>query len=132
MNTIQTAVAEKIVNLGPSVESKVIDVMVDKELTRRSDALVSVIGKLEQEEKSFNKLRADAKTYDEKGAVISEYFTKARIDERQKSTKKITKMTAAINKALEKGDFSDVYNFASGKEPADNAGDTPAEGAEAA
>lgn len=132
MNTIQTAVAERIVGLGPSVEDKVINVMVDKELTRRSDALVSVIGKLEQEERSFRKLGADQKTYDEKGGVVATYFSKGRVDERQKAEKKITKMTSAINKALEKGDFSDVYNFASGKEPADNAGDTTTESAEAA
>lgn len=120
MNSIQISVAEKIATLGPGVADKVINTIVEKELIRRSNALVDCIDKLEKEEKAFRKLGADQKTFDEKGSVVSEYYSKARVEDRAKTKKKIEKITAAITKALEKNEFSDVYNYASGKEPTDD------------
>lgn len=112
MNSVQVAVAEKIALLAPAVQDQVVEALLTREKTKRADAMVQVIDKLEREEKSFVKLVADGATYDEKGNKVTSYFTKARLDERTKTQKKIDKLTGALNKALEKGDFGDVYNFA--------------------
>lgn len=120
-NSVQMKVAEQISAIAPKVEDKVVGTLVDRELVKRSDALVNVMDKLDKANKDFKRLVADVKTYDEKGTVLTETFSKARIDERAKAQKQIDKMTGAINKALEKGDFGDVYNLASGKPANDDA-----------
>ena len=62
--------------------------------------------------------------YDETGKKVSEYYSKGRLDERNKLEGKISKITNAITKALDKGDFGDVYNLANEKQ--DRGEDNPA------
>lgn len=127
MNSVQTAVAQQIVDISPQVEAKVVDTLVTRELTRRSDALVQVFDKLSKEESQMKKIaKPDQATYDDKGAKVSEYFSKARVDEKAKLDKRIAKLTGALTKALEKGDFGDVYNLAgSGGDAKLDAADQP-------
>lgn len=112
MNSVQVKVAEQITNLAPKVEDAVVAALTDRELTRRSDALVQALDKLDTMEKAFLKLGPDQITYDDKGVKTGETFSKARIDARNKDQGKINKLTGAITKALEKSDFNDLYNLA--------------------
>lgn len=115
MNSVTVKVAEQIAGLSPKVEGAVVDVLVTRELTRRSEALVTVMDKLTKAEKDFKKLGPDTVTFDENGQKLTETFSKARTEERKKATEQIEKMTKAINKALENADFDNVYNFANQK-----------------
>lgn len=114
-NTVTTKVAVRIANLAPDVENKVVDVLVQRELDRRSTALVTIIDRLDKAERDFRRLGADVITFDENGAKTSEAFSKARVDERKKAKEQIDKMTKAIDKALTGGDFNDLYNLANQK-----------------
>lgn len=115
MTTINEKIAEKIAGLVPIVENEVIDLLVAKELKKRSDAIVTAMGLLEVEERGFKRLVPDSVTYDDNGTATSSGFTKGRIDERKKATVKMEKLTKAIEKAITKGDMSDVYNLANSK-----------------
>lgn len=117
MNSVQVKVAETIANISPKVEDKVVDVLVDREVKRRSDALVSALDKLDKMEKELLKIKADQISFDEDGKVVSQTYSKAKKEEKDKLSQKITKAVNAINKALEKGDYGDVYNI-------DKAGDS--------
>jgi hypothetical protein len=111
MISVQVKVAEQISQLGPSVEDQVVRALADREKNRRADALVKALDDLARFEQDFKKLKPDQVAFDDKGEKVSETFSKIRIDERDKLTKKIEKYTKAINKALENKDFGDVYNL---------------------
>lgn len=115
-NSVATAVASKIADLGPSVEAQVVDTLVQREIDRRSEALVKIIDLHSKLEMDLKKIHPDQKSFDEAGKEVSSTFSKNKYEEKKKLTEKITKFENAINKALEKKDFSDVYNLAnSGK-----------------
>lgn len=116
---IRVAVGEQLAKIAPRVETEVVEAIVDKGVEKRVNALISCLDKLETADKELSKLGPDDVKYDDKGAKTDEFFTKKRVDERAKAQGKINKLTNAINKALDKGDYSDVYNLAAGK-------DTPA------
>ena len=131
MSSLQMKLAEKISELSPLVENDVIESLVNRELTKRSNAIVLVMDKLSKLEGDLKKVRPD-NTFDADGNKVSEYFTKAKIDEKNKLNQNIEKHTKAINKALEKADFGDVYNLSSGKSGDDQKpGGSPAEEATA-
>lgn len=111
MNSVTIKVAEQIAEIAPKVEDKVVDVIVTRELSKRADGLVKALDVLSQLEKDVKKIGPDQKSFDETGKEISQTFSKGRLDERNKLQKRIDKTTGAINKALEKGEFGDVYNL---------------------
>ena len=111
MNSVQMKVAEQISSIAPKVEDAVVAVLTDRELERRSNALVQALDKLDTMEKAFKKLGPDQTTFDETGAKTTESFSKQRIEARNKETRNIDKLTKAINKSLESGDFNDLYNL---------------------
>lgn len=110
MNSVQTTVAAKITALAPLVEDKVVDAIVDREVSKRSDALVKLIDAVDIFERDLKKVKPK-QTFDIDGKVISESYDKQTLEERNKLVKKISKYTTAISKALEKSDFGDAYNL---------------------
>ena len=133
MNSVQIKVAEQVAHLGPAIEDKVVDVMVSRERDKRSEALVKVLDLHQQAEKDLNKVRPDLSYMGEDGKV-TQMYSKQQLENLNKAKKRVENIAGAINKALEKKDFSNVYNFAQGKEPVadDSAGDTPVESPKAA
>lgn len=120
MNTVQIKVAESIANLGPKVEDKVVDAIVDRELKKRSEAMVITVDKLEKLEADLKKVKPDQNSFDEDGKPMSSSWSKKALEEKNKLTQKIEKFNKAITKALETGDFQDVYNIE--KQGGDNQG----------
>lgn len=103
---ILSAVSETIKADAPAeVVSRVKSFFVEKEITKRTDALVGAFDKLTEARKAHTKIKADSVTYTEDGAVAREEWSKAKLDEREKSSKAIRKLEDAIEAALS-GDFS--------------------------
>lgn len=115
--TIREKIASQIAVISGDVEQRVIDVIVEKETKKRADALVLVLEKFEKEQKEFFRLGSDLKTFDENGKVLSDGYSKARLEERNKAKQRLTNMQNALEKALTTGDMTNVYKFASGKGP---------------
>lgn len=125
MNAIQTKVIEQIGNISPKVENAVVEILVDRELVKRSRALVIVIDMLSEAEGQLRKMKPDQVFYDADGKETASAFSKAKNDESKKLKEKIAKFEKAIDKAIS-GDFSDVYNIQnSGKGGKGNSEETP-------
>lgn len=114
MQTIQNKIAEQISTLAPAVEDEVVKALVNRQLNKRSTAVVSAVDLLERLEIDLRKINPE-KTYDKDGNVVSEYYTKQKLEERNKLLQKIEKLNKALNKALEKSDYGDLYNLGSGE-----------------
>lgn len=114
--SIAAKVAAKVKSLGATaVEEAAINIMADRTLKKRTDAVVSVVDKIDSGERELRKLAADQVTYDESGKKTGETFSKTVIDERAKVSQKIGKLRKALDKALDEGDFSDVLNLSNEK-----------------
>jgi len=109
--SVHEKIASQIVELAPRVEDDVVEVLVERELTKRTEAIVQCMDTLAKMEGDLRKIKPDQASYDGDGKVISESFSKNRFEEKKKLIERIGKFTAAITKAIEKADFSDVYNL---------------------
>src|SRR6266446_4745570 len=98
--TIREKIAGQIAIIGGDVEQKVIDTIVERETRKRADAIVQVLEKLEKEEKEFLRLGTDLKTFDENGKVLTDGYSKARLDERNKAKQRLTNIKTALEKAI--------------------------------
>lgn len=113
MTKINDAVAEKIKALSEPVFDRVVDSLVEREASRRTDAIVKVMDKIDSAQRELRKIKPDVGPfYDEEGNLIegSAKWTKAKLEERKKAQEKINKMQNAVEKAIE-GDMQDVYKF---------------------
>lgn len=110
--SVHAKVAEQIGAINPKVEDKVVGVLVERELTKRADALVVVLDGLSKLESDLKKIRPDMEMYSpDDGSLAASAFSKAKNEEKKKMNEKIAKYTNAITKALDKGDYGDVYNL---------------------
>jgi hypothetical protein len=108
---IATAVAERLANIAPAVADKVVEHLVNKELTRRSEAVIGGLSELDKLKGEFKKLKPDVNTFNEDGSAATSSWTKPKLEEKNKAEQKIAKLTKAIDKALNDNDYSDLYNF---------------------
>ena len=123
--TMLQQVATQIGSIGPVVEDKVIGVLVQREVEKRSNALVAGFDVLDKLEKEGRRIKPDVVAYDEQGAVTSSQWSKTKLEERNNHNKKLAKVRSALERALTAGDYSKLYEVASGKpikEEADDAG----------
>jgi hypothetical protein len=114
--TINTKVAEQLAAIAPQVAENIINHLVTKELTRRSDAIIQAIATSEKLSKDLAKLKPDNVLYNEDGTVASSTYTKAKLDEKSKITTQIKKIEDAIEKALANNDYSLLFNLAKPQE----------------
>jgi hypothetical protein len=108
---IHVKVAAQLAELAPRVEAKVIEALTERELNKRSEAAVKGIDQLNRLRTDMYKLKPDQVVYDKEGTKISEGYSKSVIDQREELTKKTNKLTNALNKALDKDDFNDLYGL---------------------
>lgn len=112
---IRTKIAEQLSNISPKVENDVVETLVTREVFKRSAAIVQALEDLSDLEKNLKKIKPDQSGFDVDGKVISETYSKTRLEELNKTKAKIDKYTKAIDNALN-GDLSDVYNLNSKKD----------------
>ncbi len=109
--SIATTVAERLSNIAPAVADKVVEHLVNKELTRRSEAVIGGLAELDKLNGEFKKLKPDVNTFNADGTAATSTWTKPKLEEKNKAEQKIAKLTKAIDKALNDNDYSDLYNF---------------------
>lgn len=124
--SVHMKVADGISALAPSVEEAVVDTLVEREKKRRAAAIVQVFDKRDVLLNDLNKIRPKNDRFTEEGKPIGEpSFNKDDTEKRKKLKDQIAKCENAINKAIEKQDYTDVYNLSSGKNTEE--GSSPAE-----
>lgn len=113
--TIREAIGERLKDIAGNVEDQIINVFVDREVDRRAKAVVNVIDQTIKMEQDLRKLKPDVVTYSDNGDVATSSWTKAKLDEKKKLEERIQKFANAVNKAIDKDDYSDVFNLSAGK-----------------
>lgn len=124
VTSLSSVVADMLKTNGvAAIEEKVAQELFDREIAKRSDAIVKVMDLIQQEKKDLAKVdRPDNTTYGKDRKVVSESYSKTRLDEIEKKNKRIQKLEQAVNKSLEKNEHGDLYQAASGKLKDDDAG----------
>lgn len=112
MPSVKEAVTEQLGSIGPSVREKVVTLLVDAEVEKRTTAVVAVVRKLDEANAALRKVnRADMETFNEDGSVATATFTKQRLDEIKKTKETIAKLEKALDEAFEKSDFQKVFEL---------------------
>ena len=111
MNTITEKVAENIKTSAPAVEAKVVEALVQREVNRRSEAIIKVMDQIQRDTNKRYRIKADIVTYNADGSVASALYSKDAIESLAKLNKQIEKMSAAVAKALEKEEYGDLYSI---------------------
>lgn len=111
--SINIAVAEKLATSGTQVVERVVNRLTEVELGRRADALLKAVelsGKLAKDLAKID--RPDVQTFDGDGKVVTETYTKARLEERKKLRDRIAKVEKAFEKATNvPPDYADLFNL---------------------
>ena len=107
---INQKVAEKITGSNEKIKEGLIEHLAGKEIERRTNAVIKVFSELTALEKEIVKIKPDLNQYDTNGLLVIENWSKDKLTERNKKIEKINKLTAALDKALDKNDFSDLLN----------------------
>jgi hypothetical protein len=95
--TILDKVAKQLEEHGTQmVETAAVETMVDRMILKWKEPMVQVLDKLEELRREHGKVRADQKSFDHTGKVVSETFSKAAIDNRNKISENIAKIEKAI------------------------------------
>ncbi len=106
-----------------SVVDRVVDALTEKELCRRSDALINGLAVVEDLENQLKKVsRPDVEHFDAAGKPLPPVFSKEQANKIKSLNERIEKANAAISKAIDTGDFGNVYNLKKG-----GSGDTNAD-----
>lgn len=106
LNDIKTAIAgsnDKIITM-------VKEHYVDQEVQKRVQQLVKGLDSLQAARKELAKIKPDNIVYDEDEQIISQGFSKAKLDDLGKARKKVSKLEKALSKAFD-GDFSELNNL---------------------
>lgn len=112
--TLAMKVAERIAGSGTQVENAVVAVLANKEIERRTNLVVSTMAELDKLDKEHKKMKPDQVFYKEDKSVLSEGFSKAVIESREKNRVRFNKISKALDKALNTNDFGDLNNVNSG------------------
>lgn len=129
VRTIREAIAQRIAESGPHVRDGVLNVLTEKEIRRRSDAILKGLEMEDQHSKEIRKLeKPDLVTYDANGNETSANFSKTRVEDLKKTREKRDKMHRALENALamEEPNFQKLFELVGGK-GSEQASDAPAE-----
>lgn len=109
--TIREQVRERLTTVGDRTREAVIEHFARQEAEKQAQAIIKGLDKLDGLERDLRKIRPQVTGFDADGQPVGQpTFTKEQVEERKKLTEQIRKLTNAINKADDKGDFGDLYN----------------------
>lgn len=109
--SIGQKVAANIADAGPAILGKVIDKLASAEIEKRADALLNAVNAAIATKRELYKVKPDIVAYSGDGKVATENWSKAKLDEKKKLEEKLAKIEAAVDKAVNKNDFSGVLGL---------------------
>lgn len=111
MTTVQDKVAEKIAQSGPVVMDRVVSLIADKEIKSRVDAVTQAVATVDNLQKDLVKInKNDTVNYSADGSKV-EMMSEKRYNEIKKAKERISKLEAAISKALETNNADDFIKL---------------------
>jgi hypothetical protein len=110
---VKALVANRLVQLAPSVSEAVVDQLAGKEHSRRISAFLVVVDELDKATKELRKVKPDNVQYNKDGSEASATYSKATLDAMKKLEEQIAKYNKAIDATeAEPRDFSKVIEIA--------------------
>lgn len=114
VSSINIAVAQRLIQACPALPLQhVIDRLAEAEIKKRADALFKAVQASDDCYRQFAKMnRPDVIGYDSGRKIISEAFSKQRLDEVEKVQKKLSKIEKAVGRATAaKPDYSELLSL---------------------
>jgi uncharacterized membrane-anchored protein YjiN (DUF445 family) len=106
--TINQQVAERIKTCAPDVEQRLVDHLVEKEVSRRVEVIGQALAKLDTMDRDRRKLaKPTTQSFNLDGSIASESYTKEALEALKKHDEKRSKLQRATDKALN-GDLGDL------------------------
>lgn len=110
--TLRSTIAEQIAGISSAVNDRVVSALVEAEAQKRADTIVKGLDKLQtREREGYQLAKGDVVTYNEDGTVATQTFTQDRLKARKENNEKMDKLVRALDKAIDKGDMSDLYKI---------------------
>ena len=112
---LRESVEEALSAAGSQVRQRAVNVLVEKELERRTKLLLDGLAKCDEAKRNFNKIKPDVITYNEKGEKQTESWSKPKVEERKKAEQLLKKFDEAIVEALgDKPNYEKLSKVVSG------------------
>ena len=109
---IKQTLKELLNDSNEQVQNKVVDHLYQNELTRRTNAVLKVLEKIDELDSSYRKeAKPDVETFNEDGSKASQYYSKERTESLKKIRENKEKLEKALQKAFNSNDFSEVLNL---------------------
>lgn len=105
---LKKTVADQIAGSQPTVLAKVTAKLVQDELDRRADLVLRGLTRRDELHRQLAGLTPDQSGLDAAGKVVCETYSKGRFEARQKVTETLAKLSAALETAIQKGEYCDL------------------------
>jgi hypothetical protein len=113
--TLNTSVAARIAACAPDVTKRLEDLLVEKEVSRRTEIIGQGLAKLDQSTRERYKLAKPSTTsYNLDGTIAGTAYTKEAVEALKKHDETHAKLERAVEKAL-KGDLKDLCGLVGSK-----------------
>lgn len=113
LTDIQAQVKDQVKTSTDQVVKQLVNSLVEIEVNNRVDLLRKAIEAGDTINKEIQKIKPDQTSYDSAGKVVSETYSKTKVEELKKANAKLEKVNKAIDKYIDTGDISDLKNLAS-------------------
>lgn len=110
---LDSSVKTLLTQSTPSLKNRVVNTLVEKELTTRHDKLLKALDMIKEAEKELKKIKPDVEHFDADGNPEKPKYTKTQLDALKAAKKKIADINEAIALALDKGDVTKLNNLTS-------------------
>lgn len=95
-----------------SIRKRVVEVLVEEEVSTRADLLTKALSKRKAQAMELNKIRPDQCTFNEDGSPAQQKWSKAKLGERDKVQKVLSKIDKVINAAVLNADYEGLKKIA--------------------
>lgn len=110
-----------------AVRNKVIETLVNQEVSRRSDLLLKSLEVRKAAQKELDKIKPDIKYHDGDGKMVAEHYSPAVSKSLKTAKEKLAKIDKAIGQAVNEANYDELAKVASGKVEEDKPAEAPAE-----
>ncbi len=104
--------AIKVHQQSGAIRKKVIEALVEEEVSTRADLLTKALAKRKAQAKELDKIRPDHCTFHGDGTPAQQQWSKAKLGERAKAQKVLSKIDSAINTAVNNADYEGLKKIA--------------------
>lgn len=96
------------------ITKRVVDALAEKQIAERVMQLTKALAVRDEMSRKLDKIHPDLVSFDVKGGKTSEGYSKAKLEELNKTREELNKLDKAIAKAVDYADYNHVLKFIGG------------------